>query len=146
MQDMTLPFCAESALRILSLIRSDPRPREDMIPLLERAYAASADTRLALELAKSFEMLGKHEAAKEYYQRIFAAYSLSRQEVWEEAVVFLCQERRDREGDRAALDLIKEAQRTCPTSKVISRFEHKLMEDLGLLKYKTGRTLEPPVR
>jgi hypothetical protein len=97
-------------------------------------------------------MLGKAEDAREYYRKIYENYSAARSDTWEEAVTFLCQELRNGPGDEEALEWLKEAQRICPGSKVVSRFEHKLMENLGLVKYKrTGqldapRPLDPPLR
>ena len=61
-----------------------------MVPLLERTYGSSGDTRLALELAKTFEVLGKADEAREYYRKVYENYSAARLDTWEEAVTFIC--------------------------------------------------------
>ena len=80
---------------------------------------------MALELAKTFEMPGKTEEAREYYRKVYEDYSPASLDIWEEPVTFLCQELRNGPGDEVALEWLKEAQRMCPGSKVVARFEHK---------------------
>lgn len=131
---------AESALRISALARIEPQiSSEDVIPLLEKAHSVSQDMRLALELAKTFSMLGKASLALEYSQKVFQNYSAKNRDHWEDAVVFICRDQRSNLGDEVALAFIRKALKLCPDSRVIARWEQKLMEALGLLDYKGGR-------
>ena len=82
------PLLSDAVLHILSVIRSDPRPKEDKIPGLARAYEVSNDPRLALELANLFTLLEKMDDARQYYQKVFGTYIPAQQTAWEEAFVF----------------------------------------------------------
>lgn len=82
------PLLSDAVLHILSVIRSDPRPKEDKIPGLARAYEVSNDPRLALELANLFTLLEKMDDARQYYQKVFRTYIPAQQTAWEEAFVF----------------------------------------------------------
>jgi hypothetical protein len=133
-------------LHILTVIRSDPRPKDEKIPGITRAYEVSSDPRLALELANLFTLLDKMDDARQYYDKVFRMYNPAHLNVWEEAFVFLCHEALNGGGPEMAMDLIEEAKSMCGTSKIISRWEHKMMEEVGLIKYKKNpRRLEPPL-
>ena len=106
----------------------------------------SNDPRLALELANLFTLLEKMDDARQYYEKVFRTYVPAQQNAWEEAFVFLCHEAHSGGGAEIALKLIEEATSMCSNSKTVSRWEHKMMEEAGLIRYKKNpRRLEPPL-
>ena len=138
-------LCAEAALQILSLRRTDPQySREAMIPILDRAHGASKDVRLAAEIAKIYEMQGQTEPALEYYMKVFKSYSAHCQGIWEDAALFVALHRQRTQGSEQSLKFVREALAICPGSKRLARFEQELMMEVGEIHIRTRRLPTAP--
>lgn len=126
---------AEIALRMIPLLKIEPQhTREDLIPILEKAYLSFASPELGVEIAKIFDILGKNAEAIMYYGKVFKDFSPNRRDLWEEAFVAICSHLKQ-EDPKRALDFVREAQSICSDSRVVSRWERNLMEELGLVRY-----------
>ena len=127
---------ADIMLRILFLSKTDPHySGEELLPQLERAYGISKDPRVASEIAKVFEVLGRVENALDYYEKVFQSSAASL-DTWEEAFVFICRHIRENQSSKAALHFVQEAQRLRSQSNTVSRWERLLMDEEGKLHLK----------
>lgn len=126
---------AEIALRIVALAKLEPKGmKEELVTMLERVFATSRSSNIALALARLLDGQQKAESALEYYNAVFGSEQPELSEDWEEAFVALCQHALHTKGEKAALDLVTEAQKRHPMSRVVSRWERQLREALGTLR------------
>jgi Tfp pilus assembly protein PilF len=127
---------ADISLRLAALAKNEPeRSREELLPKLESAYGNSSDNRVAVEIARIYVMIHKPERAHEYYSKIYEKYHSGEEQIWEEAVLFLCQELRTEGRAKAALDLIRRAEKACPTSKTLLKIERTLLDETGQVRW-----------
>jgi tetratricopeptide (TPR) repeat protein len=125
-------LCAELALRILNLSKREPLiTNEERVRLLERAHDLSGDPRLALELARLFELVGDIRKSLDSYERVVKDFSADRLATWEEAVGFLCRHYREKDNARVALHFIEKAKGVCPESSVVRNWERELLDEIG---------------
>jgi len=123
-------------LRILSLSKTDPQySGEALLPQLERAYAISKDPRIAIEIAKLFEMSNRNEHAREYYEKVLHSDAAA-PDIWEQAFGCICRHIRETQNASAALHFVREAQRLRPANSAVSRWERLLMEEAGRIHFK----------
>ncbi|MGA8088670.1 MAG: RNA-binding domain-containing protein [Terracidiphilus sp.] len=131
---------AEAALGLVRLVPNDTQSsREELVPWLERAYQASSDCALAIEIAENLEILGHASKAQQYYDKVYRDSSCVGSPVWERAFVAVCQGISKTKSPKVALDFCQEALKMAPSSRVVRNHEKKFMEESGKLHYKRSR-------
>ena len=128
----------ETTLRLVALWKFEPKlSKEDLIPWLEDTYEESQDIKIALELARALHMTGKGPRAFQFYQKVFENHDKVTQSEGEEATMFLFHHYKDRRGPKSALDFLKRALKSYPESRTMLNWERRLMEELGIIHYKS---------
>jgi len=125
-------------LRLVALAKYEPGlSKEELIGLLSDAYDDSGDIRIALELARALRMADKDSKAFRYYQKVFENSDKVTQVEGEEATMFLFHHYRERRGPKDALEFLKRAIKSYPESRNMLTWEKRLMEELGVISYKS---------
>ncbi len=128
----------EITLHLVALSRYEPGlSKEDLVRLLTSTFDASGNVKIALELARALRMADKDSRAFQYYQKVFENREQVGPSDGEEAAMFLFLHYKERRGPKFALEFLKKTLKSFPESRTMLNWERKLMEDLGIISYKS---------